>query len=430
MPEGEVITRTVRASIQNHERVCDALDQHGHAASKLWNVGLWTIHRVWNGTGDHIPEDGELTSYLKKHERYDDLHSQSSQKVLQELSEAFRSWYSQPDPDASPPGYRKHGDQHPRSTVTWKNSGFRVDTDHDQVRLSKGANLKDGGRYARDYILCEYETRPDVELAEVEDVQQVRAIWTGEVWELHIVYRTRISSPEQPGERTAGVDLGISNFAAVSLDDTTVLYPGNALKVDAHFFRGVEYETEGEDGPSNKAKWARQRKARRQEHFLHAVTRDILDQCVKHDVGVLAVGHPKHIRNDTDWGRHGNKRLHDWPFAQVLDYLEYKAEERGIRVERVPEDKLKTSKTCCCCGSQADGNRTERGLYVCGECGLVANADVSAAENMRLTVTPNLGPGDRGWNRSNGCLAQPAVRLFDKSTGCVAGRELVVDCES
>lgn len=428
MPDGEVITRTVRASITNHGQVHDDLDRHGHAASKLWNVGLWTAHRVWNGTGDHIPDDEELCSYLKTHERDADLHSQSSQKVLQELSEAFHSWYEQDDPNHNPPGYRRHGDHHPRSTVTWKQKGFRLDTKHDHVRLSKGANLKDGGRHARDYILCEYDTRPDVDLAAVESVQQVRAVWTGEEWELHIVYHTRIDSPEQPGERTAGVDLGIVNVAALSIHDTSILYPGNALKEDAHNFRQVEYETEADDGPSNKADWARGTKSRRQHHFIHAITRDILDQCVKHDVGVLAVGHPKHIRSEEDWGRHGNKRLHDWPFATALDYLEYKAEERGITVERVAEDKLKTSKTCCCCGSQRDDNRGERGLYTCEECGLTANADVNAAENMRLTVTPSLSPGDRGWDRRNGCLAQPAVRLFDKSTGVVAGRDQVV-CE-
>ena len=427
MPEGEVVTRTVRASIQNYAQVQDDLDRHGFAASKLWNVGLWTIHRVWNGTGDYIPSDGELSAYLKNHERYRDLPAQSSQRVLQELSEAFHSWFQQDSPDHNPPGYRKCGDEHPRSTVTWKNSGFRVDTKHRQIRLAKGHNHKASPR-ARDYILCEYETRPDVDLSEVESVQQVRAVWTGDEWELHVVYRTRIDAPEQPGTQTAGIDLGIKNFAAVSNGEETILYPGNALKEDAHHFRQIEYETEGENGPSNKAEWARRKKVRRQHHFLHAVTRDIADLLVRWDVGEVAIGHPKHIRSDNDWGRHSNKRLHDWPFAAVLSLLEYKLEERGIEVERVDEARLKTSKTCCCCGMKDHGNRVERGLYVCDGCGLVANADVNAAENMRLTVPPSPAPGDRGWDRSNGCLAQPAVRLFEKSTGRVAGREQVC-CE-
>ena len=416
-----VVTRTFKASIRNHSQVCDDLDSHGFAASKLWNVGRWTVQRVWDAIG-YIPDADELCSYLKRHDRYGDLHSQSSQRVLQELGEAFKSWYKQDDPDANPPGYRKYGDEHPRSTVTWKNQGFRLDTQYNRVRLSKGTNMK-ASRYAADYILCEYtlQTGDDQTLADIENVQTVRAVWGGEHWELHFVCKLRVEAPETPGEKTAGVDLGICNTAAVSVGDETLLYPGNALKEDAHYFRQEEYETEGDNGPSNHALWARQKKSRRQAHFLHALSKDIVEQCAKRDVGQIAVGHPKHIREDVEWGRHGNKRLHDWAFETLLSHIEYKAEDRGIAVERVDEARLKTSKTCCACGLEADSNRVARGLYVCEGCSLVANSDLNAAENMRATVTPNPSA-----DRSNGCLAQPSVRLFDKSTGRVVPQEQAV----
>jgi len=417
----QVVTRTLKASLTNHSQVSDDLDSHGFAASKLWNVGRWTISRVWDAIG-HIPDADELCSYLKSHDRYADLHSQSSQRVLQELGEAFISWYEQDDPDANPPGYRKHGEDHPRSTVTWKNQGFKLDTQYNRVRLSKGTNMKES-RYAADYILCEYtlQTDDDQTLADVENVQTVRAVWTGDHWELHFVCKMRVETRETPGEKTAGVDLGICNTAAVSLGDETLLYPGNALKEDAHYFRREEYDTEGENGPSHHAEWARQKKSRRQEHFLHALSKDIVERCAAHDVGTIAVGHPTHIRVDQDWGRHGNKQLHDWAFETLLSHIEYKAEERGIDVERVAEYELATSITCCECGRKTETNRVERGLYVCEDCGLVANSDLNAAENMRATVTPN--PTQ---DRSNGCLAQPSVRLFNKSTGQVAPQEQVV----
>jgi putative transposase len=414
----QVATRTIKASVTNHSQVCDDLDSHGFAASKLWNVGRWTIQRVWDAIG-HIPDGDELSSYLNSHDRYADLHSQSSQRVLQQLAEAFVSWYKQDDPDANPPGYRKHSDEHPRSTVTWKNQGFKLDTENNRIRLSKGANMKPS-RYAADYILCEYTPQGDLTLSDVESVQTVRAVWTGEQWELHFVCRVRIDVAESPGERTAGVDLGISNTAAVSVGDETLLYPGNALKEDAHYFRQQEYDTEGADGPSERAQWARRKKARRQTHFLHAVSKDIVEQCAVRNVGTIAVGHPENIRKDSEWGRHGNKRLHDWAFNTLLDQIEYKAAERGIEIERVDEARLKTSKTCCACGTAADSHRVERGLYVCESCELVANADCNAAENMRATVTPSPAT-----DRSNGSLAQPSVRLFNKSTGRVAPQEQV-----
>jgi putative transposase len=415
----QVVTRTVKATIQNQSQVHDDLDSHGYAASKLWNVGRWTIQRVWNAI-DHIPDGDELASSLKDHAKYNDLHSQSSQKVLQELSNAFHSWYNQDNSDHNPPGYRKHGDTHPRSTVTWKNNGFKLDTKNNRVRLSKGANMKPS-RYAADYILCEYEEQADYTLADVHRVQTVRAVWTGDDWELHFVCKLPVETQDSTGEKTAGIDLGICNTAAVSLGDETLLYPGNALKEDAHYFRHIEYDTEGDDGPSQTAEWARQKKSRRQDHFLHAVSTDIVQQCASRGVETIAVGHPKNIREDEDWGRHGNKRLHDWAFDKLIQHIEYKAEERGISVERVDEYELRTSKTCCACGMEADSNRVKRGLYVCEGCELVANSDLNAAENMRATVTPSPEV-----DRSNGCLAQPSVRLCDKSTGRVRLQEQVV----
>ncbi len=141
----------------------------------------------------------------------------------------------------------------PRSTVTCKEDGFKLDTTHQQVRLSKGTNLKDGWA---DFTLCEYDTGPDVDLSDVERVQQVRAVWTDGHWELHFVCKVAIGATETTGETTAGIDLGISNTAAVSFGDETLLYPGNSLKEDAHYFRQVEYRTAGEDGPSSRAAWA------------------------------------------------------------------------------------------------------------------------------------------------------------------------------
>jgi len=226
-------TRTFEATITNQQQVRDDLDQLGWAASKLWNVGRYYAQEQWDETGE-IPDDGELKAELKSHERYTDLHSQSSQRVLEELAEAFNGWFSKRrngDNRARPPGYRKNGDSHPRSTVSFKAAGFKHDAQFNRVRLSKGRNLKE---HRSDFILCEYQTRPDVDLTEW-DIQQVRAVYKRDEWRLQFVCRTTID-PEPPGDEVAGVDLGICNFAAVSFGGESVLYPGGALKEDEYYF--------------------------------------------------------------------------------------------------------------------------------------------------------------------------------------------------
>ena len=70
-------TRTYRAKLVNHQQVSDDLDDCGHSASKLWNVARYHIHQEWDETGE-IPSEADLKRELKDHERYSDLHSQSS----------------------------------------------------------------------------------------------------------------------------------------------------------------------------------------------------------------------------------------------------------------------------------------------------------------------------------------------------------------
>jgi putative transposase len=414
-------TRTYRARIVNHQQVSDDLDDCGHSVSKLWNVARYHIPQEWDGTGE-IPSEADLKRELKDHERYSDLHSQSSQRVLEELAEAFNGWFKKRkngDTDANPPGYRKRGDNHPRSTVTWKQNGIKHDTANDRFRLSKGFNLK---THRSDFILCEYETRPDVT---VENIQQVRAVWNGDEWELHLVCKKEIPVEDAPGDTTAGIDLGISNYLAIAYDDGDAeLYPGNVLKQDKHYFTRDEYDTEGENGPSRRALRARQKLSRRKDHFLHALAKHVVEQCIDHEVGRIAIGDLSQIREDEDgdprnWGKRGNKKLHGWEFDRFTNLLEYKAEEHGILVDRTSE--RATSKTCSCCGRKRDANRVERGLYVCESCGATMNADVNGAVNIRRKITQSPPTEDM----SNGRLARPAVHLFNQTSGRFAPSEQV-----
>jgi putative transposase len=415
------VTRTHRARLCNYSQVRDHLDSLGFAASKLWNVGRWTAHRIWTACGQ-LPDEGVLKTYLKTHDRYVDLHSQSSQRVLEELAEAFGSWKSHRqngNQNANPPGYRKHNGEHPHSTVTFKQQGFKHDTENQRLRLSKGKNFK---AHRSDFILCEYDVIGEPSTT-IENVQQVRAVYERGLWRLHIVCRHEIDV-ESPGKRTAGIDLGICNVAAVSFGDEALLYPGGALKEDKYYF--AKQKARCDDAASREATRLDRKRTARRTHFLHTLSNDIVEQCVTRGVGTIVIGDLSGIREDEvgdtkDWGPHGNLDLHGWPFERFTSMLEYKAEDEGIIVTQ--ESERDTSKTCPLCGTTADRQRIARGLYECA-CGFVGNADCDGAENLRQKVPP-IPPLDR----SNGWLAQPAVRLFDRSKGTFAPREQVTDCE-
>jgi putative transposase len=307
--------------------------------------------------------------------------------------------------------------------VSFKAAGFKHDAQYQRVRLSKGRNLKE---HRSDFILCEYQTRPDVDLTEW-DIQQVRSVYKRDEWRLQFVCRTTID-PEPPGDETAGIDLGICNFVALSFGDESILFPGNVLKQDEYYF-GKE-KAKCDDSRSRKRMRIDYKRTDRRSHFLHTLTKHIVSECVERHVGTIVVGDLEGIRDNENgdsrnWGKHGNLDLHGWAFDRFTTLLEYKAEAEGVNIELVSEKD--TSKSCSACRTVDDDQRVERGLYVCNECDMAMNADVNGAENIRQKVTPSLVC--EGGDRSTGWLAQPAVHLFECCEGRFAPREQVANRE-
>jgi putative transposase len=435
------VHRTHQAKILNHQQVEGPLDRHGWSASKLWNVANYHSRQVLENTG-RIPDHGELKDELKGHIRYKGLHSQSSQRVLEELVESFNSWYRKRESNdrANPPGYRKknyyddHGnrvhEEHPRSTVTWKQNGIKHDSKNDRVRLSKGANHKEHPK-AWEYILVEYETGPSVA---VKNLQQVRAVYdtTKGRWELHLVCKDEIETPTAPGNETAGIDLGICNFAAVAYStEDADLYPGNRLKQDRYYF--TKEIARYDDSGGGEATRLHHKWSERRTHFLHSLAKHIVKRCVEKGVGRINIGKFAGVREKDNsesksWGKHDNLELHRWAFDRFTNILEYKANVKGITLVKVSE--RNTSKTCCVCGREDDSQRVERGLYVCGACDVAFNVDVNGAENIRLNINDESNSESSASLDESGCtgwLAQPGVYLHDLSCGFQPQAD-VVDC--
>ena len=269
----------------------------------------------------------------------------------------------------------------------------------------------------------EYDTRPDVD---IENLQQVKAVHDGNEWELHLVCEDEIETPEAPGNETAGIDLGICIFAAVAYStEDADLYPGNRLKQDGYYFPKEITKCDG----SERATQLHARWSARRTHFFHSLSKHIVERCVDKGVGYINIGDLSDVRQDEDgeaknWGKHGNLDLHGWAFDRFTRILIYKAKAKGIEVNKV--DERDTSKTCCVCGRKDDSQRVERGLYVCESCDDAFNAD--GAENIRLNINESNSESSSGEDRSTGWLAQPEVYLYDLSRG-VQPRSEVVDSE-
>ena len=74
-----------------------------------------------------------------------------------------------------------------------------------------------------------------------------------------------------------------------------------------------------------------------------------------------------------------NRKLGNWSFAQLLYFVEYKAEALGKKVMVI--NPYHTSQTCSRCGHVARNNRNGRS-FKCVQCGFTLDADLNASRNI------------------------------------------------
>jgi IS605 OrfB family transposase len=75
------------------------------------------------------------------------------------------------------------------------------------------------------------------------------------------------------------------------------------------------------------------------------------------------------------------RTVHSWSFAQLRQFIEYKAKLYGVPTRVV--DPRNTSRTCPECGHVDKHNRPTRDRFTCVSCSFAGEADTVAAENIR-----------------------------------------------
>jgi putative transposase len=392
-----MITLTARAKVtdlSDQDILC--LSMLGYFATKLWNVANMNRNAAWGETGK-IPSFYDQCKSMKDNRWCKLLPSQTSQEILAELDDSYRSWFKlrkNGDKKARPPGYRRRTEL---STVTFKQNAFAiVASDQVELRLPSGVD--------RESIRLSFILPRKVKLGLVKQVKLSYDALSGD-WYLHITYWQTISY-QNTGNAMA-LDLGIVNIIAgmISTGQTFFMPGGELLALDRYFHK--------EKAKCNKSsskkcrnlnhKWSVQR-----NHYLHSLSKRIVEIALSNNVSVIVIGDLKGIRQDKNWGAKGNQKLHAWPFEKLTQLITYKAALAGIRVATVSE--RNTSTTCPVCGKRSKSARVQRGLFL--HCGQAYNADLVGAHNILQRYLRESDPAFSVRTGVVGALARPAVNLF------------------
>ncbi len=184
-----------------------------------------------------------------------------------------------------------------------------------------------------------------------------------------------------------GVDLGIVKLAT---DSDGEQHSGAQVKAVRE--RRFQHRKRLQRANTRRARWRLRTVAGREHRFQkdvnHRISKQLVEKaCASHKA--LALADVTHIRQRTDTtARREQRRTRtSWAFAQLRQFVAYKAHLVGVPVLVV--DPRNTSRTCSVCGHCEHANRQRQSSFVCRRCGFQANADGNAAVHIARVATIN-----------------------------------------
>jgi len=183
-----------------------------------------------------------------------------------------------------------------------------------------------------------------------------------------------------------GADMGVKNILA---DSDGTIYSAKPLLNVRHRHRRLrkKLQSKGTKSAKRRLKHLSGKEQRFAKDVNHCISKQLVKTAKDTQRGI-ALENLKDIRTRVRFPRRKRDELHSWSFAQLREYIGYKAEYAGVSVVAV--DSRYTSQMCSCCGHTSRSNRPNQAVFLCVACGFAAHANLNAAINIsrRAAVNP------------------------------------------
>ena len=333
-----------------------------------WKQGCQiAVDKAWERC--HSKSDVQQLAYDDVRENTS-LGSQHAILACHQAAENIKSCISrrQDGKKASKPTYTS-------PTVTYDSRTMTIFPENEQVSLTTHG---DHARVRAELVLPDNEDgyqHQYLDSDEWELTESTLHYRDGE-WYLHLGFRKpkRTETTTENGT-VLGVDLGVNEIAVTS---TARFFSAGELNHKRREFERVRGDLQ-ECGTRNAHRTLENVSGREDEyvkHVLHSVANGIVEEALRYDCDGIVFEELDGIRErlpDAAWHS-------EWAFDRLYEYVEYKANARGVFVETT--NPKNTSKRCAECGYIHDDNRPSRDMFECQKCGNQNHADYNAAKNV------------------------------------------------
>ena len=191
---------------------------------------------------------------------------------------------------------------------------------------------------------------------------------------------------------SVGVDIGLNNLMAITSNDKSFSYivNGRPLKSINQFYHKRKSRLKSNlDRCNKKSKTSKRlerleiKRTEKISHYLHCVSKQIIEMCVSKGVSRIIIGHNNGWKQNVALGSRTNQSFVTIPFNRLIEQIKDKAGKyEGLEVKIVEESY--TSKTDHLSLEEMThqdypkGRRIKRGLFK-SACGKTLNADINGA---------------------------------------------------
>jgi len=399
----------------------EAIDRAAFASKNLFNATLYIVRQIFIGEGKYLNYN-TMDKIMQKHEAYRGLPTKVAQEVVKQVHEAWVSFFE------ACKEYRAHPEKfmgRPKLPGYKDKTSGRNLLQYNMQAVSSSKKTLYRGVIKPSQLGVTVKTRQSP-----SSINEVRVVPKKGYYVVEVVYTKEEKQEQLNYKYIAGIDLGVNNLVALTSNKPAfqaVVVNGRPVKSINQFYNKRRAELQkalGHTGTTARMKRMATKRNRRIEHYMHTVSKRIIDILVKEGVGVLVIGKNDGWKNGIEIGKQNNQQFCFIPHARLIAMLRYKAELVGIKVRVTEEsytsaasfldldempvyDPKRTDK------SKFSGKRIKRGLYRAKD-GRLINADVQGSYNIIRKVAPNAfgskGVEDGKARFSHALVVHPVVR--------------------
>ena len=390
-----IVSRVEKHILKQNNEYYSMIDDLCLKAKNLYNHANYIVRQEFCSTNKWIRYQ-DLDATLKQDTEYPDYvnmpTAQSAQQILRLLDNNWTSFFK------SIKDWSKHKNKYlgrPKLPKYKSKNGREI-----LILTNQNVKLKNNILYFPK-TFNNFIIKPQfVNRNNFISFQQVRFLPRNNYIVIEIVYNIEVPDLVNKNCRYLSIDIGVDNLATITnnFNESPVIVNGKGLKsINQYYnkslahYKSVTKMLNKKDYSNKQNKLTIKRNAKVTD-YLHKTSRFIVDYAKQHSVTVIVIGHNKKWKQNSVLSKQVNQHFVQIPFNTLVQQIQYKAEELGIKVVLV--DESYTSGTSFLDNEQPikefynKSRRKHRGLFKSNK-GVLIHADVKGAFQILKKAFPN-----------------------------------------